>query len=85
MEKVAGFRDPSGRGASNADYQEFRLYEALITINEKAVKTTASLGKTLKYRKDRMVDGRVLRQGQDGHANMALTARTSIPGSRSVA
>ncbi|MHA7828925.1 MAG: hypothetical protein ACX93P_15340 [Roseovarius sp.] len=72
MEKVARFRDPSGCGMAVADTPEFRLYEALITINEKAVKTTASLGKTLKYRKDRMVDGRVLRQGQDGHAKISV-------------
>ena len=72
MEKIARFRDPSGRRGSVDDTPEFRLYEALITINEKAVKTTASLGKTLKYRKDRMVDGRVLRQGQDGHAKISV-------------
>ena len=67
MEKIARFRDPSGRRPSVDNTREFRLYEALITINEKAVKTTASLGKTLKFRKDRMVDGRVLRQSQDAH------------------
>lgn len=72
MEKVARFKDPSRRGMAVADTSEFRLYEALITINEKVVKTTASLGKTLKYRKDRMVDGRVLRQGQDGHTKTSV-------------
>lgn len=67
MNLVAPFRDPTRRRSSATDGPEFRLYEALITLNEQAVKTTASLGKTLKFRKDRMVGGRVLRQSQDAH------------------
>jgi len=68
MQRIAKFSDPARRGISSSDTPEFRLYEALITLNERAVKTTASLGKTLKFRKDRRVDGRALRQSHDAHA-----------------
>ena len=80
MEKIARFRDPSGRRASVDNTPEFRLYEALITINENAVKTTASLGKTLKFRKDRMVDGRVLRQSQDAHTKTSQWRIAEVEG-----
>ena len=72
MERIIKFKDPATRRSSVSDCPKFRLYEALITLNERAVNTTASLGKTLKYRKDRMIDGRVLRQSQDRHRKTSV-------------
>ncbi len=67
MKAVMPYKESTSR-RHEAEKPEFRLYEALITINPAAVATTASLGRTLGYRKDRIVDGRVLRQTKDPHS-----------------
>lgn len=72
MSKIARYKDPSMARLRNDEDDAFRLYEALITLNPKAVLTTASLGRTLGFRKDRMVNGRVLRSYKDSHSKKSL-------------
>ncbi|WP_371056844.1 hypothetical protein [Rhodosalinus sp. K401] len=72
MATVARYKDPTMRHHVHEDVPPYRLYEALLAINDKAVATPATLGKALGYRKDRIADGRVLRQSKDGHSKKSL-------------
>lgn len=72
MEKVAKFHDPGRRNSSQQETPEFRLYEALIALNDSALRSSVSLGKTLKNRKGRIVGGLFLRQSTDSHTKTSL-------------